>query len=96
MAFSLLSRSASRVWMRVARRCASVRAIRARVVWVGRLRQPAMRLMWALLIPLRASMSRLWVRSSAVSWFLERARLSCVRDRVAFRGFDQTTLWGSG
>jgi hypothetical protein len=23
-------------------------------------------------------------------------RLSCVRDRVAFRGFDQTTLWGSG
>ena len=22
--------------------------------------------------------------------------VSCVRDRVAFRGFDQTTLWGSG
>lgn len=22
--------------------------------------------------------------------------MSCVRDRVAFRGFDQTTLWGSG
>ena len=22
--------------------------------------------------------------------------LSCVRDRVAFRGLNQTTLWGSG
>ncbi len=25
-----------------------------------------------------------------------RRRLSCVRDRVAFRGLNQTTLWGSG
>jgi len=25
-----------------------------------------------------------------------RSVLSCVRDRVAFRGLNQTTLWGSG
>ena len=25
-----------------------------------------------------------------------RSIVSCVRDRVAFRGLNQTTLWGSG
>jgi hypothetical protein len=33
---------------------------------------------------------------SVIAWCDDHHILSCVRDRVAFRGFDQTTLWGSG
>ena len=39
--------------------------------------------------------SSLWEATNRLRGNMDSA-VSCVRDRVAFWGFDQTTLWGSG
>ena len=54
---------------------------------------------------LRKHPTRITILAPLTTWFLTvlcgtghvvYTMLSCVRDRVAFWGFDQTTLWGSG
>ncbi len=44
-----------------------------------------------------ARMTKTVTRAIAgLAWSVPALSLSCVRDRVAFRGLNQTTLWGSG